>query len=127
MLRDKRRKTGTDKDTDAILNRRAFLIRSLVAGAAAGAGAIVAGCKPRVCLTPLDPKKNPPNTPPQTCLDVAPGPEPQVCLEVEPQKCLSLERPDPGDAQTPQECLRIAPETEPKETPRPCLSVPSRP
>jgi hypothetical protein len=118
MSRGKRQKAGADKDQEAILNRRAFLIRSLVAGAAAGAGAMIAGCKrkPQICLTPLVPPEPPP-----------PGPDPQVCLEVEPQKCLSLDTPDANDAPEPQECLRIAPETEPKETPKPCLSMPSRP
>jgi len=86
-----------DEDTQAILDRRRFLIESTLAGA--GLGALAAGC---------DTEK------PRPCLSIAK--EPQPCLSVikEPPK-------KPDTATPPQPCLSPPPE------PRPCLEVPAPP
>ncbi len=104
-----------DEDTQAILNRRRFLIESTLAGA--GLGALAAGCgkeepqKPQICLSvavpPEPPKKPGTATPPQPCLDVAPPPKPTTATA--PRPCLSMPAPQP--------CLKIAPK------PKVCLSI----
>ena len=125
-----------DEDTEAILARRRFLIRSALAGA--GLGAVLAGCEskpeavPRPCLsvavppptsnTDAQPKTSTEPKPgtatkPEVCLKIAPPekpPEPAPKTVTEPQICLSVPAPQP--------CLTPAP---PKEEPgaRPCLSI----
>lgn len=133
-------KKRPDEDTQAILDRRRFLIQSTLAtaGIVAGAG----GCRPEpeVCLTPAPPE-------PQVCLSVAAPepcldvsepqeppmppdgsggnqPEPETCLDVsvpqhpepEPEVCLSLMEDAPMLPPEPEVCLSV------EATPQPCLS-----
>ena len=91
----------TDEDTEAILNRRRFLIQSTLASA--GVGAVMSGCKaepePGICLS-VDPPE--PEPEPEVCLDVAPPepePEPQVSQDVEP--------PEPEPDPEPTICLTV--------------------
>jgi hypothetical protein len=81
------------EDTEAILNRRKFLIQAALTGA--GMGAVIAGCKaeeeekPKICLQVLAP-----TNPPATNL---PSSQPQECLKISnPQICLKIAPPQPG-------------------------------
>jgi hypothetical protein len=101
--------SAADRDTEAILARRRFLIQSTLAGLGIGAAAAVTGCgdEPKACLEVApEPKAKP-----------KPEPEPKPCLEVEPEPepCLSIIEPEPE----PKPCLTVPPEEEPK----PCLDV----
>ena len=124
-----------DEDTEAILNRRRFLIESALAGA--GLGAVLSGCEdetaPRACLSVAPPPKTCLQPPPESrpCLKIKP--EPRQCLDVipdpptrkptEPQVCLSVEISRPKTqpaASQPAGCLKVEVKP-PKPPPRPCL------
>ena len=126
-------------DTEAILERRRFLIRSTLAGLGVAAATAVSGCdRPEKCLKvkPPDPKPKPPKDEPEpkVCLKtVKPGPP-----EPEPKPCLSIEAPEPPKDKpdlkkllTPEDrpgpCLSIVPEErehdEEKPRPKKCLSI----
>ena len=85
------------QDTEAILSRRAFLVRS----ALAGAGVAAAGCGDK------------------------PQPGPKVCLGPPPARrdagVKPKGRPRPGPDAGPKPCLKVKP---PDHKPRPCLSAP---
>ena len=75
-----------DEDTQAILSRRDFLIKTALAGAGASAAAAAAGCGPKTCLKVVDPDR----PKPQTCLDVDPPDPPKKSVTndpPEPQPC----------------------------------------
>ena len=131
-----------DEDTEAILNRRRFLIASALAGAGLGA---VAGCDPEPCLKVGPPPRkagSKPSTRPAERKPKTPDqPEPKPCLTPElpkpktaaqpkpkpgtaPRPCLSVIRP-PG----PRGCLKIAPKPKTPSPPKPkiCLSMPHEP
>ena len=131
-----------DEDTQAILNRRRFLIASALAGA--GLGAAATGCdrdaQPDICLkvaprprlTPKPPAK--PGTADRPEPKPATAVEPRPCLEpvppdrghkpgTRPEVCLSVEIP-PAPKPGPKVCLKLAPR---KPEPKPCLTVPPRP
>ncbi len=88
-----------DEDTQAILDRRRFLIESTLAGA--GIGIAAAGCRPQACLS-VEPEPGPCLSPPPE--DAVPGPtdEPEVCLEVVPP-----EPPPPTGEPEPDICLSV--------------------
>ena len=110
----KNKQRDHDEDTEAILDRRRFLIESTLAGA--GLGAVLAGCDNR--------------SEPHACLSI----EPQPCLEVEPpesQPCLSIEIGQPTTQPKPpgpEVCLKVEvkPPFKPPRPfgpdPGPCLS-----
>jgi hypothetical protein len=88
--------TSNREDTEAILDRRKFLIQAALAGA--GAGAVLSGCKPeepQPCLTPAPPKPptNPPPPAPGPCLEVAAPATNPVPLPPKVQVCLSIAVP----------------------------------
>jgi hypothetical protein len=101
-----------DEDTEAILNRRRFLIESTLAGA--GIGAVLSGCEAQPCLK-IKPE-------PRQCLDVPPDrptskpTEPQVCLSVE----ISPLKVHPPASSQPAACLKVEVKP-PKPPPGPCL------
>jgi hypothetical protein len=104
MKTNRKPDTKKSEDSEAILNRRKFLIQ------AALAGAVLTGCKreaPQACLTPAPPAANPSKAGP--CLDIV-APKPQVCLQTNvpvqtnpptPKVCLSIVAPKPPTPPTP--------------------------
>lgn len=123
-----------EHDTDAILRRRRFLIKSALTGA--GLGALLTGCEPEAkpCLSVIDPKHVKPKTDAQPCLTPKP-PEPKprtddradVCLSLRPYKPPSKAAPEPclSPPIEPRPCLKFVPPTRPPEA-RPCLSIRER-
>ena len=132
-MKNKQRDGGGD--TEAILDRRRFLIESTLAGA--GLGAVLAGCDnssgPHACLS-IEPQRRPKPKPPesQPCLSVEIGrpttqrnpPGPGACLKVEVKPPRDVpHRPDPGPCLSPEpEWRRSLPRRPPKPKPGPCLS-----
>jgi hypothetical protein len=136
-----RDESAGDRDTEAILARRRFLIQSTLAGLGISAAAAMTGCgdEPKACLE-VAPKPKPEPEPkpclevepePEPCLSIEPEPEPKPCLTVppeeEPKPCLDVAPPDKKPKPKPEICLRIAPPTEekPPKSDRPgiCLSM----
>ena len=114
----------SDEDTEAILNRRRFLIESTMAGA--GIGAVLSGCEAQPGPEAKPPESRPClkiKPEPRQCLDVPPDPptskptEPQVCLSVE----ISQPKTPPAASQ-PAACLKVEVKP-PKPPPRPCLRL----
>jgi len=83
----------SEEDTEAIMNRRKFLIESTLVGA--GLSAALAGCKsesesePKVCLS----INVPVTTQPKPCLEVDSQPADDEVKPIGPQVCLSIDTP----------------------------------
>lgn len=104
-----------NEDTQAILDRRRFLIESTLAGT--GIGLAASGCRPQACLS-VEPDSGPRRSPPPEENLSGTEDQPQVCLEVEP--------PDPPPSAgepVPDICLSVQWDPPPPEHGfEPCLS-----
>jgi hypothetical protein len=109
-----RNTTGRSEDSEAILDRRRFLIQAALAGA--GVGAVLS--TGQAADPPIAPQPCLKNVPPKPPTNAPPGRPPTNALPTNPQPCLSPPTPKPCLAPPrPQPCLSVAP------PPKVCLSI----